>query len=71
MYIYCMVYSLYLFFNGHGNVEIYQFTSISYSSMIIVGYPSEKAALVALKTVRDFLEKDDTYKNVSLRDFIE
>lgn len=41
--------------------------NISYSSVIIVGYPSEKAALVALKTVRDFLEKDDTYKKVSLR----
>ncbi|XP_052701881.1 ADP-ribose glycohydrolase MACROD2-like [Crassostrea angulata] len=30
----------------------------------IYGYPSEKAALVALKTVRDFLEKDDTYKKM-------
>lgn len=54
-------------FHGPGYNEICQFTNISYSSMIIVGYPSEKAALVALKTVRDFLEKDDTYKKVSLR----
>lgn len=55
------------FFHGPGYDGIFQFTNISYSSVIIVGYPSERAALVALKTVRDFLEKDDTYKKVSLR----
>lgn len=57
------------FFHGprYDEIHVCQFTNISYSSVIIVGYPSEKAALVALKTVRDFLEKDDTYKKVSLR----
>ena len=29
-----------------------------------IAYPNEKAAVVALETVRKFLEKNDTYKKV-------
>jgi hypothetical protein len=34
--------------------------------LIFVGYSSEKAAPVAIQCVRNWLEKDDISKNVSL-----